>query len=228
MGAALVDLLTGWDLAALVVFFIAIYGLRHLIERSPENRPSTSNLMSRYRLAWMEQSPKRANRMVDASLMVNQRAGSAFFASGAMLAIGGVAALLGQADRLVDVAQDLVADAQIARRVWEMKLIFILLLVVDVFLKFVWAHRTIGYSAVLLGAMPEDGSDEEVKKAVERAASVNIIGARSFNRGLRGLYFSLAAMAWFLGAEAFIITVVFTSGVIYRREFLSRTREALL
>ena len=42
------------------------------------------------------------------------------------------------------------------------------------------------------------------------------------------MYFSLAAMAWFLGAEALIVAVVFTSGVIYRREFLSRTREALL
>lgn len=217
-----------WDLAALILFFAVVMGLRRAIEHCPASRPSTSHLMERFRRDWMRESPNRVNRMVDASLLVSQRTGASFFASGAMIAIGGLAALLGQADRLVDVAQDIVGELDTGRIAWEVKLVFLMVLTVDAFLKFVWSHRVFGYCAVLLGAIPENGAPDEVDIAVERAARLNISAGRSFNRGLRSVYFILAAMAWFLGPAAFMGAVLFTAAIIYRREFLSSTRDALV
>lgn len=216
------------DLVALAVFFLVSFGISRLVEHSSEARPSTALLMARFRREWMHESPNRSNRMVDSSLLISQRGGAAFFASGSMIAIGGLAALLGQTDRLLGVAQDIVADIEASRLLWELKLMFILILLVDAFLKFVWSHRVFGYCAVLLGAMPEDRAAAGAEKACERASVLNITAGRSFNRGLRAIYFALAALAWFLGPEAFIAAVLFTAGVIYRREFLSETRRALL
>ena len=52
--------------------------------------------------------------------------------------------------------------------------------------------------------------------------------ARSYNRGLRSVYFGIAAAAWLVGAPALIIATVFTMSVIVRREFASHSRTVLL
>ncbi|HSF94496.1 MAG TPA: DUF599 domain-containing protein [Thermohalobaculum sp.] len=221
-----------WDLAALAVFFGCLIGMTRLVEHSPENRPSTSQMMAFYRRRWMNEVPNRSNRVVDTQLLVALRNGSAFFASGTMIAIGGIAALLGQTERLVDVAEDFTGDFALtpgaSQIEWEAKLLFLLALMVAAFLKFVWSHRLFGYCAILMGATPENGGAEETAAAVERAAQLNISAGRAFNRGLRVVYFGLAGLAWFLGPLALALGSLLTAAVIYRREFRSDSRKALL
>jgi len=49
-----------------------------------------------------------------------------------------------------------------------------------------------------------------------------------FNLGLRAYYFSLALLAWFLDPIVFIFSSTWVVAVLYRREFKSRTLDALL
>lgn len=228
LASTLPGFLTPLDIAALAVFLIGPLILTRLIEHPGAGRPSTAALMADYRRKWMEQAPKRENRMVDAALITSLRNGAAFFASGCVIAIGGIFAAIGQAERIVDVAGDISTEIEPRAEVWEMKLLFLLVLTVSAFLRFVWAHRLFGYCAVLVGAMPEGGAAEETARAVRRAASINISGARSFNRGLRGIYFAIAALAWLLGPIALVIAALITTAMIYRREFLSESRAALM
>ena len=222
------QLLTVGNVMALAVFFACLFGSTWLIEHSSDERPSTSRLMAFYRRRWMHEVPYRSNRVLDSTLLVTLRNGSAFFASGSMIAIGGIAALLGQTERLVDVAEDLTGSMGTDRADWEAKLIFILLLMVWAFLSFVWSHRLFGYCAILMGAIPEHGSQDDITDSASRAAKLNISAGRSFNRGLRLVYFAIAALAWFMGPVALIVATLMTVATIYRREFRSLSREALL
>ena len=77
-------------------------------------------------------------QIFDAQVLNGLRQGTAFFASATMLATGGVLALIGNADKLIDVADDLSLQP-VAEVVWEIKLFLTLLLVTNAFLKFVWA-----------------------------------------------------------------------------------------
>lgn len=215
------------DAFALGIFFLCLHGMTYLIERSNVARPSMSRLMAQYRTAWMEVLASRELRIVDASLLAILHRGAGFFASASMIAIGGLAALLWQTDRLVDLAEDFSEDAKIEPAVWEVKILFVLCLMVVAFLKFVWANRLFGYCAVLIGAVPQDGPDEPRKVAASRAAKINITAGRSFNRGLRIVYFSLAALAWFLGPEALAAASVAMTAMLFRREFRSASRQAL-
>ncbi|MDA9795536.1 DUF599 family protein, partial [Paracoccaceae bacterium] len=47
-------------------------------------------------------------------------------------------------------------------------------------------------------------------------------------RGLRAIYFSLAAAAWLVGPIALIVATLITLSVLLRREFLSHSRLVLL
>ncbi len=227
LAAALPGLFDAADLAALLVFAAATLATTAAIERSGPRRPSVSRLMDGYRRAWLEEMARREVRIMDAQLLTTLRSGAAFFASTCLIAIGGVAALIGQAEQVVAVARDLGAEGATRAPVWEAKLLVILLLLVNAFLKFVWSHRLFGYLAVLMGAMPAAES-AGLGPAIERADQTHRAAARSFNRGLRAIYFAVATLAWFLGPLAWIAATLLTTAMLVRREFLSRSRRALM
>lgn len=221
-----IGLFTPVDFAAVALLFSGwiLIGLR--IEM-PGKRTSVSVLMARYRRDWMEQMLTRDPRIFDSQILGILRQGTTFFASACMIAIGGALALIGNAERLAGVANDLTLEDDPAF-VWEMKLVVIVLLLINGFLKFVWSHRLFGYCAVMMAALPNHASDPAARPRATKAAELNITAARSYNRGLRSIYFAMAATAWLLGAVPLILAVIFTLAVLWRREFASRSREALL
>lgn len=218
---------TPYDFAALALLVAAWLGIGWRIEHPGSRRPSVSVIMAQYRREWMRQMVTRQPRIFDASILSNLRQGTAFFASASMIALGGGLALLGDTDRIAAVAEDLDlgSDPQI---VWEIKLICILLFVANAFLKFVWSHRLFGYCSVLAAAVPNEIDDPEALPRAAQAAEVNITAARGFNRGLRSVYFALAAGAWLLGPWALMLATVVTVTTLWRREFASHSRAALL
>ena len=217
------------DAGALLVFLAAWFGMTWAIERPREGRVSTAQIMARYRMRWMERMLERDPRILDGALLAQLRTGAAFFASGCMIAIGGAAALLGQAEQVVSLARDLTADQlALTRTASEAKILFLIVLLVSAFLRFVWSHRLFGYCAILMGAVGKDAAEAENRLIAKKAGMLNISAGKSFNRGLRQLYFGLAALAWFLGPEAFLVATLATAAVLYRREFRSDSRRALM
>ncbi|WGW04424.1 DUF599 domain-containing protein [Tropicibacter oceani] len=215
------------DYVAVGLLAVLWLGSTHLIEHSPKVRPSTSSLMAQYRREWMVQFVHRDPRIFDSQIIAQLRQGTAFFASGSMIAIGGALALLGNAERLRGVAEELTqTDAPLI--VWEIKLFLMVLFAANAFLKFVWSHRLFGYCSVLMAAVPNDPGDPVALPRATKAGEINIIAARAYNRGLRSVYFGIASVAWLAGAPALILAGLFTAGVILRREFASQSREVLL
>lgn len=220
-------LFTSFDLAALALLFLLWMGIGWRIEHPSVRHPSTSMLMAGYRKAWMREMVTRQPRIFDAQILGTLRQGTAFFASTCVIALGGTLALIGNADRLAGVAEDITLSDHPAI-VWQIKLMVLALLLTNAFLKFVWANRLFGYCSVLMAAVPNDADDPKAYHRAEQAAEINIAAARSFNRGLRSIYFALAAAAWLAGAWALGLAALITFTVIWRREFASHSRKVLL
>ncbi|MDT8857137.1 DUF599 domain-containing protein [Paracoccaceae bacterium Fryx2] len=213
--------------AAAVGFLLAVWlGLGWLVEHPPAGRMSVSMLMAEYRRDWMRQFVTRQPRIFDGAVIDSLRQGTAFFASASMIAIGGGIALLGNSDRVAGLAQDLTLG--IAAPVIEIKVILVLLLVANAFLKFVWSHRLFGYCCILMAAVPNDPADPLAYHRASQAAEVNITAARSFNRGLHSVYFALGALGWLLGPLALVLATLVTAAVQIRREFASASRVVIL
>lgn len=217
------------DIVAFAVLMLAWAVIGWWIERDRPNAPSTHALITEYRFRWMEVMLTREVRMVDANILTSLRQGASFFTSAIMIAIGGGIALLGKADRLQGVAADLSGNISTPIVIWEAKILLVVLILASAFLKFVWSHRLFGYCAVVMAAVPETEENvNEAKKMARKAAKLNIYAARSFNRGLRTMYFALAALAWLLGPIALILATLITVAMLYRREFHSQSRAALM
>ncbi len=199
----------------------------YLVENPPKTRPSVSVLMAQYRRDWMVELITREPRIFDAQILATLRQGTSFFASATMIAIGGCLALFGNMERFIGVAEDLTLETD-PTIVWEVKVLVLLIFLANGFLKFVWSNRLFGYCAVLMAAVPNNPENRLCMKRAAKAGEINITAARSFNRGLRSVYFALATTVWLLGPEALIGAAILTCLVLLRREFASQSRAVLM
>ncbi len=214
------------NLAAAMFLVVAWLLIGLVIEYPPARRPSVSNLMADYRREWMVQMVTRQPRIFDATIIESLRQGTAFFASTCMIAIGGGVALIGNSARIQGLATDLTLSSEAI--LIEVKIILVLAFLATALLKFVWANRLFGYCSVLMAAVPNDVTDPLAYPRAAQAAEINITAARSFNRGLRAIYFALAALGWMLGPVALILATLTASAVMLRREFASTSRRVIL
>jgi len=220
------SLLTLLDAAALALVVLCWVFMSWWIEHPSARRPSVTVIMVDYRREWMRQLVTREPRIFDAAILTNLRQGTAFFASGCMLAIGGVLAMIGNTEQIQMVASDLTSES-VPNFIWQMKLLVITLFLTYGFLKFVWANRLFGYCTVVMAAVPNDISAPTAYSRAAQAGEINIRAAWNFNRGLRAIYYSLGTLAWLLGPIPLIIATAAVTFIIWQREFSSLPRTIL-
>ncbi len=216
---------TALDTLSVAVLLGAWLAIGALIEHPPARLPSVTLLMTQYRRDWMRVFVTRVPRIFDATLIDSLRTGTAFFASTCLIAIGGCLALLGNINAAEGLAQGLMVGSP---ALLQIKLLLVTAFLADALLKYVWAHRLFGYCAILMAAVPNDPSDPTAFHRAAQAAEINITAARGFNRGLRSIYFSLAALGWLIGPVTLMVTTALTLAVLARREFASTSRHMLM
>ncbi len=171
---------------------------------------------------------RRDLRMIDTSIVAGLQQGTAFFASTSILAIGGCFALLGSTDKILKIFSDLPVDIATSRPAWEAKIIGLTIIYAFAFFKFGWAYRLFNYCSILIGSIPAvEDQDESTKIDVARAAELNILAGGHFNAGLRGIFFSIGYLGWFLGPLPFVTGTLFVAIVLIRRQFFSASRKLM-
>ncbi|RYI07070.1 MAG: DUF599 domain-containing protein [Acetobacteraceae bacterium] len=214
-----------FDLAMLGLLILAWVVSGRVSEVPPRSCPSVSSLMEEYRRDWMRTFVTRQPRIFDATLIDSLRQGTAFFASACMIAIGGGVAVIGNAavvQRLTD-EFPISGGPDVA-----VKMLPVIGFLANALLKFVWAHRLFGYCSILMAAVPNDPEDPLAFHRAGQAAEINITAAKSFNRGLRSIYYALAALGWLLGPWGLLAGTALATGILIRREFASLSRKVIL
>ncbi|GIT90055.1 membrane protein [Jannaschia pagri] len=218
---------TPLDLMALGFLLMAWAGSGWLIENPPAKRTSVTVLMRAYRHDWMVEMLTRQPRIFDAAILDSLRQGTTFMTSAAIIAVGGVLALAGNAERLDSIVMGVGIQGHPAV-FWQVKLGVVALLLTYAVFKFIWSNRLFGYCAVVMASVPNDVEDPRALPRANKAAEINIRAALNFNRGLRSVYFAFTALAWVLGPWGLLIATAVTLRAVLSREFASTSRGVLL
>ena len=218
------------DHAALAFFVFAWFAYWGAVELTPAGRRGLNLLMNGYRQRWMDQMVVRENRIVDTTLLASLQNGTAFFASTSLFAVGGVLALLQSTDAALTLFADLPFGLATSRVAWELKVIGLAVIFVYAFFKFSWSYRLFNYAAVVVGSVPalKGGDEVEARAVARRAAAMNVVAAKHFNRGQRAFFFALAYLGWLVSAYVFMGSTAAVLYVMWRRQFASDARAALL
>jgi uncharacterized membrane protein len=218
------------DLVALAWFLGAWALYSFTLSSTEQRREGLNSEMHKYRDIWMSQMLAREMRMVDAQIVAALQNGTAFFASTSLIAIGGALTLLRSTDEILQVVAALPFGIQSTAVQWEAKTIGLAVIFVYAFFKFAWAYRLYNYVAILVGATPpaKDKDLPEAKAHAERVGGLCEVAGRHFNRGQRAFFFALGYLGWFISPWLLMASSVAVAVVLWRRQFASDSRRAVL
>ena len=213
------------DAIAVIWFFMLVAGYRLIAEWSPLERRSIVAAVQKHRVTWMLNMAQRENRMLDGLLLRHLTHGNAFFASTSVIAVGGLAALMGSGEKLQVMLERLPFVATAPTWIWETKILLMMGIFIYAFFKFAWAFRLAHYTAIMIGSAPiaTEGNVPECGLHAERTANLIGIAADHTNAGIRSLYFAIAALAWFFHPLALIAATTWVIVILTRRDFFSHS-----
>ena len=219
-----------WIDVIAVLWFIALWvGYTLFAKRKARTVSCLSFELRRKRTDWMRQMLTRDNKMADVALISTLERNVSFFATSSMLILAALLTSIASSDKIAEVLMQVMPWMDHRDGLLQFKLLFLGLIYVFTFFQFTWSLRQYGFGGVLIGAAP-DGRllpEAEIQVYANRAAKVIDQAAHSFNYGLRAIYFSLAALAWFIDARLFLVSTVLVVLVMKHREFHSKALKAL-
>lgn len=212
------------DLVAFVVFVLCWFGYSFFSDIYVKKSENLVGIIHGLRLKWMQNCTLRYDRGEDVLAIGQLMRSVTFFASTTVLIIAALTALFGYAERAVALLGD-VPFIHISRSpIWEFKTIVLEIIFIYSFFKCTWALRQYNYALIMILATPiyKEVSAESIQHA-KRNADILTNAARHFSLGIRGFYFGLITLGWFLHPVLYIVFNVLVILVLYRREFLSKT-----
>jgi uncharacterized membrane protein len=216
------------DIAAVAVFLVAWLFYQPALKRLSRRGGMINTDMTVLRRRWMANMAARENRFIDSQLMGHVLNSASFFASTNLIVIAAAAGALFKSNDTYRTVAHLAATETGPRWLFEAKLALIVLALARGLLDFVWAIRQMNYTLAAIGAAPPPSTSPEVVRAYgEAAASVLNPALSSFNNGVRGYYFALAAAAWLMGPWAMIAAVVLGVALLLFRQVGSNSARAV-
>ncbi|UYM15719.1 DUF599 domain-containing protein [Endozoicomonas euniceicola] len=222
---------TSLDWIALLALVVLWAGYTAFAYYKGKETPCLASVLALYRRDWMYRLLGRDNRIADASLLQSLRASVSFFASTSILIIAGLVTGIAASEEAVGVLSTIPFVTTNTRELWELKVLVLLVIFVYTFFEFTWSLRLYNFTCVLFGSAPlcQDINGHKTKQAVfaTRSAHIMTLAASHFNYGLRGYYFAMATLAWFIHPGLFIGAAAVVVIILYRREFHSSVLDSL-
>ncbi len=220
--------LTPTDILAISWFVFCWSGYTLFASQRAKRVPAISTSLARVRKLWIERVLTRDMRISDATALGILQRNVAFFASTTIFILAGLLTVLGSADKAIQLTNTLPFSIENSPELFELKVLLLVWIFVYAFFKFSWSVRQYNFTVVLFGAAPViDGNEQEKKQFVSSASDLLSSSNNSFNLGLRAYHFSMAVLAWFVQPWLFILATTWVVAIIYRREFRSRSLNAI-
>ena len=214
------------DWIAISLFFLAWLGYGPVMGLIARRRGSLNHDMLVVRDSWMMAMTHRELKLVDSQLMGHSINSASFFASTNLLLIAAVAGILfGGEAALRGVAA--VGAEPVPLALLEAKLALILVCLARGLLDFIWSLRQMNYALALIGAAPEINAEVDRVAYGHAVAQVLNPALSSFNQGVRGYYFALAAAAWLFGPVWLGLGAILAVGLLAGRQTLSPAARAI-
>lgn len=216
--------MTALDWTAIALFALCWLFYEPLLKRLSRGARLNTD-MTVVRAAWMARVAQSDMRLMDGQLMGHALNSASFFASASLIVIAACAGAVfgGEAAWRNLASVPLVAEAP--RGVFEAKLGLVMAALVRGLLDFMWAIRQMNYCLAIMGAVPDqpkEGERLDLSAWAQGLAAVLNPALSSFNAGVRGYYFALAAAVWLAGPIPFLVATAGAMALLVFRQTASR------
>ncbi len=184
------------------------------------------------RTRWIAISLGRENKTFDAVLLGHIVHSVAFFGSATLIVLAALVGTLASVTSVHGVVVELPMIDAMSLELFSLKLAVIFFLLLVSFFSFTYALRKLIYTVALAGGLPE-AEIQEVPESGARHDMVEATGVvlteavKSFNSGIRGYYFAVAALFFFIGPIPCMVATVLIMALLIHRQIGTRTARAI-
>jgi len=183
---------------------------------------SLNQQLSTVRAQWLLTSITRAQKPFDAILLGHIVNSVAFFGSATLLVLAGVVTLFTGSKTVFGFVSELTFAASQSFELFLLHIAVLNFVLATSFFSFTYALRKLIYVLALIGALPEESLDETAdalrRTMVSDASTVLSEALKTFNFGIRGYYYFVAAICLFISPYlSMFVTIVVTSILMYRQ-----------
>jgi uncharacterized membrane protein len=191
------------------------YGVPFVERRTP----SLSVIMSMQRRRWVANATLRESPL-DAIISGNLMGSVSFLASTSVLLVLAIFAAFGQLPAVTNALKTVGWGTGYGADDLQLHLLVMLAIFVLSFFSFTLSLRQFNHFCIMLGAIDHNG--RTTAEEIDAIAQLNTMAAKNFNNGLRGYYFAVPTVAWFVSDWLAIAVSLVTVGFIIHREFFSQ------
>jgi uncharacterized membrane protein len=180
------------------------------------------------RLRWMSLSIARQNRTFDALLLNQVISSVAFFGSATLIVVAGLIGTFANVKAVHAVIADLHFFAPMSVELLAINLGAVALILGISFFSFTYPLRKLIYTVALMGGLPEQAPMTPALTIQSQATATVLSEAiRSFNNGIRGYYYAVAALFLLAGPVACICATCLVMAMLFWRQTMTRTSKAI-
>jgi len=214
------------DIMALLWFLLCWFSYTRHVNTSPKSLVSS---MYDWRKRWSMAMLARENRIMDAQVITGLSNVVTFFCSTSIFITAGLFASIGSSEQIVKLINQLSFLQTTNIATVELKLGLLIVIFIYSFFKFGWAIKQHSYSAVVLASVPpaDQTNLERDTPTAMLMGKLSSLGSQHFNDGVRGYYFALATLSWFVHPLVFIGVISWVVIVLHRRDFRSKLLQHL-
>ena len=214
------------DIVAMLWFLLCWFSYTRYVNTSPK---SLVQSMYVWRKRWAMAMLARENRIMDAQVITGLNNVVTFFCSTSIFITAGLFASIGSSEQIVELINQLSFLTTTNIATVELKLGLLIVIFIYSFFKFGWAIKQHSYSAVVLASVPgaKDVDKERDEPVASLMGKLSSLGSQHFNDGVRGYYFALATLSWFVHPLIYIGVISWVVIVLHRRDFRSKLLQHL-
>ncbi len=191
-------------------------------------RGSLNSQLAVVRRYWMSSATRRAAKPFDAVLLGNLMNSIAFFGSATMIVLAGVLTLFTDIQGIHSTFSQLKFVAPTSLELFALQIGFLAFVLALCFLAYIYALRKLIYTTSLLGALPDISekcpTHDDMVDAVTTVLSEAI---RTLNFGIRGYYYSIAALCLLISPTICISATLIATAVLFYRQLMTPTARAI-
>lgn len=189
---------------------------------------SLNSRLELVRRQWVRAMTRRQAKPFDAVLIGHIIHSVAFFGSATLIVLAGVLTVLVSLENLHRTLSNLHFISKISMELFALQYGFLTLVLTVCFFSFTYALRKLIYAIALMGALPDASEDKPVdEQLVNHAAKVMSEALKTFNSGIRGYYYAVAALFMFVSPWACIAATLIATMTLITRQIATPTSRAV-
>ncbi|MGW8258190.1 MAG: DUF599 domain-containing protein [Thermoguttaceae bacterium] len=191
-------------------------------------RGSLNSQLVVIRQHWLRAAARRTAKPFDAVLLGHIINSISFFGSATLIVLAGILSTFTGLREIHGTFIQLPFVAQSSLELFAIKMGFLSLVVTVCFFSFTYALRKLIYTIALIGALPDASDNCSTHDELVAAASTVLSQAiTTFNFGIRGYYYAIAAVWLLVSPYASITATALVTGILFYRQLATPTALAI-